>query len=245
MDGLLGLTGEKSSACILGMDVRGKLLSAGEAVITQRGFGRTTVEDVAVRANVTPQVFYEHFQGMGALLRALSANFVEQMTNAIDQATRSGIWKGAPARDLIEIAVRSVMDVVLDRQGLVRALLSHGATDPSLAADLRKIGTHLANRLVAALNECTGIPARPGRTIAFSLLASVAVAHHYILVGDEWSGLSFSKQQLIEETAAMVSSYLGLQPTIAIREETPDAAPTEMIEALKTTEIEVVDKSGS
>src|SRR5688572_1434822 len=219
---------------------RAKLMTAGEAVITQRGFGRTTVEDVAIRANLTPEVFYAHFQGMGALLRALSANFVEQMTNAIDQSTRSGIWKGAPARDLIEIAVRQTMDVVIDRQGLVRALLSHGTTDPSLAADLRKIGTHLATRLVGALNECTAIPARPGRSIAFALLASAAIAHHYILVGDEWSGLSFTKDQLINETATALCAYLGLQPTIAIREESSDdLARTDMVEALKTAEIEV------
>jgi AcrR family transcriptional regulator len=224
---------------------RRSLLVAGEAVIGQRGFARTTVEDVAVRANLDPPVFYSHFQGMGALLRALSANFVEQTTNAIDQATRSGIWKGAPARDLIEIAVRSTMDVVIDRQGLVRALLAHGTTDNALSADLRKIGTHLANRLVTAINECTNRPARPGRSIAFSLLASAAIAHHYILVGDEWSGISFNKEQLIDETATAICAYLGLQPTIAIMEDSsPDLARTDMIEALKTDEIEAVKPNG-
>ena len=71
-------------------------------------------------------------------------------------------------------------------------------------------------------------------------IASVALAHHYILVGDEWSGVSFSKEQLAEEASRAICAYLGLQPTIAFREDMPDGSPTEEIEALGTTEIEIV-----
>jgi AcrR family transcriptional regulator len=217
------------------------LLAAGEAVITEKGFARSTVEEVAERAKLGTDVFHQHFQGMGALLRGLSAMFVEQMITVQEQSTHAGIWKGAPARDVVEVAVRSIIDVVIERKGLVRAFLAHGATDASLGADLRKIGTHLSQRLIGVMAECTNAPARPTRAIAFSLLVSVALAHHYILVGDEWSGVSFTKEQLAEETSRLVCAYLGLQPTISIREETPDAARTEMIEALHTSEIEVVD----
>ena len=219
---------------------RRSLLVAGEAVITEKGFVRSTVEEISERAGVTPAVFYAHFQGMGALLRALSRVFVEQMTNVTDQSTGSGIWKGAAAREVVEVAVRSILDVVIERKGLVRALLTHGATDGSLAADLRTIGTHLSTRLIAVLAECTDVPARPSRAIAFSLLVSVALAHHYILVGDEWSGVAFSREQLAEEASRAICAYLGLQPTFKIRQDMPDGAPTEMIEALGTTEIEVV-----
>ena len=67
----------------------------------------------------------------------------------------------------------------------------------------------------------------------------MALAHHYILVGDEWSGVSFTKEQLTEEAARAICAYLGLEPTIAIRQETPDAAPTELLPAVSTTEVEV------
>lgn len=218
------------------------LLAAGEAVITEKGFARATVEDVSERARLSIDVFHVHFQGMGALLRALSQLFLEQMTTAIGQSTQLGTWKGAPARDVVEVAVRSILDVVIDRKGLVRAFLAHGTTDASLAADLRTAGSHLSQRLILVLAECTNVPARPTRAVAFSLLVAVALAHHYILVGDEWSGVSFSREQLAEETARLVCAYLGLQPTIAIKEEeSPDLAPTEMIEALRTSEIQVVD----
>ncbi len=219
---------------------RRALLAAGEAVITEKGFARATVEEVAARAKVGTDVFYVHFQGMGALLRALSQVFAEQMIGVTDQSTQSGIWKGAAARDVVEVAVRSILDVVIERKGLVRAVLSHGATDPSLGLDLRRIGTHMSERIIAVLAECTNVPARPSRAIAFALLVAAALAHHYILVGDEWSGVSFTKEQLTEEATRAICAYLELEPTIAIRQETPDQAPTEMIEALRTSEVQAV-----
>jgi AcrR family transcriptional regulator len=220
---------------------RRALLVAAEVIITEKGFARTTVDEVAQRSGLSAEIFHAHFQGMGGVLRALSQSFLDQMTTVIDQATRSGIWKGAAARDVVEVAVRSILDVVIERKGLVRAFLAHGATDGSLAADLRHIGTHMSQRVIAVLAECTNVPTRPSRAIAFSLLTAVALAHHYILVGDEWSGVSFTKEQLTEEATRAICAYLGLHPTIQIREDSPDAAPTEMIEALKTSEIQVVD----
>lgn len=212
---------------------RRQILVAGEALISERGFARTTVRDVCERAGVTEDLFRAHFTGMGALLRALSADFVAQMKGLTDQTTGPGIWAGTAARDVVEVAVRSIVDVVLERQGLVRAFLGHGATDPALTADLRGIGTHLTERLVAVLGECTDVPVRPTRAIAFSLLVAASLAHQHVLVGDAWSGVSFSKEQLTEEAARMICAYLGLGPTIAFRDDGADAVPTGAVRAVR------------
>lgn len=224
---------------------RRALLLAGEAVISAKGFAAATPREIEERARLGPGAFEEHFTTTADLLRELSRAFAEQMITVIEQSTRSGIWKGAPARDVVEVAVRSILDVVLDRAGLVRAFLTQGAADPSLAADLRRAGTHLSSRLITVMAECSSAPARPTRAIAFSLLVSAALAHHTILVGDDWSGVSFSKEQLAEETSRLVCAYLGLQPTIAIREETPDAARTGIIAALRPSEIAASDRDPS
>jgi hypothetical protein len=159
------------------------------------------------------------------------------MIAVTDQSTRSGIWKGAAVRDVVEVAVRSILDVVIEQRGLVRAFLAQGATNPAFAADLKRIGTHLSTRLIAVLAECTNVPARPSRAVAFSLLMSVALAHHYVLVGDDWSGVSFTKEQLTEEAARAICAYLGLEPTIAIKDEGGVDARTEMVPAITTGEI--------
>lgn len=212
---------------------RRALLDAGEAVITEKGFRLASADEVAERAKVKPQIFRAHFEDMGELLRALSTSFRESMMTVTTQSTGAGIWKGAPARDVVEVAIRSIVDVVFERRGLVRAFLAEAPNDPSLAEDLREIGTHMSKRVLDVLKECTNVPAAPTRTIAFSLLVPVALAHHYILVGDQWSGVSFTKEQLTEETARAVCAYLGLQPTIAIREESPDMAATAAVRTIR------------
>jgi AcrR family transcriptional regulator len=107
-------------------------MDAGEALIGEKGFVRATVDEISQRAGVTSDVFYGHFAGKGALLRALNERFCDQAMTVTDQATKSGIWTNATARDVVEVAVRSILDVVIDRQGLVRAVLAHGTTDPAL-----------------------------------------------------------------------------------------------------------------
>ena len=187
------------------------LLDAGEREIAARGFARTKVEHVAERAGVSIDVFHAHFAGMGALLRALNVRFVDQMASAVDASTATGSWQGSRARDVVEIAVRTILEVVHDRQGLVRAFLAHGATDRALAAGLRKIGAHMTSRLVIALRECKDAPAPSDRSVGFALQLGVALAHHSILVGDDWAGVPFTKEEIAEEATRVISAYLVSQ----------------------------------
>jgi AcrR family transcriptional regulator len=205
---------------------RDALLAVAEDLIGARGFERSNVGELCRRAGVTEKVFREHFSDMDAVLHALFAAFVVQMHTVTDEATRSGIWKGAAARDVIEVAVRSVIDVILERPALVRAFLTKGDSDPAMMGELRGIGTRLAERLVVVLGECRDVPLQPERSVAFSLLVAVSLAHHYALIGDEWSGTSFTPAQLSEEASRMICAYLGLGPTIRHMGETPDGAPT-------------------
>lgn len=187
------------------------LLDAGEAVIVERGFARTSIDDVAQQAGVSVDVFHAHFAGKGALLRALNDRFVEQMIAAVDASTRTGSWSSSRVRDVVEIAVRTILDVVEERQGLVRAFLAHGATDRALAAGLRKIGSHMTARLVTVLGGCKDAKRSPAsaRSVGFSLLLSVALAHHCILVGEEWAGVGLTRDELTDELATTISAYLA------------------------------------
>jgi AcrR family transcriptional regulator len=218
-------------------NVRAAIVKAAHALIVTRGFIRTTEVDVATKAKVSMEAFHHEFADMNAVLRQLSLAFVEQMVAVTDQSTRGGIWKGAAARDVVEVAVRSIIDVVLTQGELVREILAASARDPAFGEDLGKVGRHLSTRLVAVMSECTNEPLQPSRSLAFSLLlTTVSLAHHHVLVGDDWAGVTFTKQQLTEETARAVCAYLGLQPTIAIKEDDDDLAPTGMVEAIKTSE---------
>ena len=160
-------------------------------------------------------VFYAHFQGKGALLRALNERFVEKVVTTIDDAIPTGVWANARARDILDLAVRSILDVVFEHEGLLRAFLAHGATDRSLAEGLKKIGSRLAERLGRALAETVDGRVVEPRQLALALVLAVGVAHHYVLVGDSWSGEAFSRDELAHETVRAISAYLALDTVTA------------------------------
>lgn len=202
------------------------LLAAGEAVIRQKGFARTTVEDIAARAGVSTDVFHAHFSGKGALLRALCDRWVEQMSTVTTDATRSGIWATSSAAEVVDVAARSAIDAIYDHAPIVRAVLVHGATDPSLTASLRKIGTLLTRRVVKVIKESRrkGDARVEERHVAFCLLTAIALAHHAILVGADSTGVPFDKDELASEASKAIAAYLGPQaPQPAIPPAPPSA----------------------
>jgi AcrR family transcriptional regulator len=190
------------------------LLAAGESVIAQKGFARATVEDIASRAGVDADIFYAHFSGKGALLRALCDRWVTQMSTVTNDATRSGIWATASPSEMIDVAARSAIDAIYDHAHLVRAVLAHGATDGSLAAGLKKIGTLLTRRVVKIIKETkTKNEKHIGeREVAFCLLTAIAIAHHAILVGADSTGHPFTRDDVAAEVSRAIAAYLGVPP---------------------------------
>ena len=186
------------------------LLSAGEAVIREKGFARATVEEIATRAGVSTDVFHAHFTGKGALLRALCDRWIEQMSQITEDATRSGIWATSTGPEVVDIAARSAIDAIYEHAHVVRAVLAHGATDASLRGCLKKIGTLLTKRVAKVLKENKRKEdAHIGdRQISFCLLTAIALAHHAILVGAESTGAPFNKDELASEASAMIAGYL-------------------------------------
>ena len=190
------------------------LLAAGEAAIAEKGFARATVEDIAARAGVSVDVFYAHFSGKGALLRAMCDRWVQQMTTVTNDATRSGIWDTASPSEMIDVAARSAIDAIYDHAPLVRAVLAHGATDASLAAYLKKIGTLLTRRVTKIIKETKAKTQKHigEREVAFCLLTAIALAHHAILVGADSTGHPFSRDEVATEASRAIAAYLGLPP---------------------------------
>lgn len=190
------------------------LLAAGESIITEKGFARANVEDISARAGVSTDVFYAHFSGKGALLRALCDRWVTQMTTVTNDATRSGIWETATPSEMIDVAARSAIDAIYDNAPVVRAVLAHGATDPALAGSLKKIGSLLTRRVVKIIKDSKAKTEKHigEREVAFALLTAISLAHHAILVGADSTGVPFDRDQLATEASRAIAAYLGVPP---------------------------------
>ncbi len=190
---------------------RMSLLAAGEAVIRQKGFEHASVEDIAARAGVSTDVFHAHFGSKGALLRALCDHWIDQMITLTTDATRSGIWATSSAAEVVDVAARSAIDAIYDQAPILRGVLAHAATEPSLRTSLRRIGTLLTRRVTKVIKESRRAEDAhiQERHVAFCLLTAIALAHHAILVGSESSGVPFDKDELASEASRAINAYLG------------------------------------
>ncbi|MBX3233201.1 MAG: helix-turn-helix transcriptional regulator [Labilithrix sp.] len=181
------------------------IMDAAEAVIADRGFNLTTSREVASWAGVSVDVFHAHFADMRALLGALCERLSAQATSVIDDATRPGVWDGKASARPVDLAIRSVVDLLLARAALVRAIFASG--ERALVDELRRVGTHLTVRLTRSLLETDDPPAAP--EVGFAVLLAVSIAHHAIVVGPEWSGVELDRGDVSRRAAAAANAYLA------------------------------------
>lgn len=184
------------------------LLEAGEILINEMGYAAVSDAAIARHAGVTLDVFQAHFANKTALLHALNERFCVQAMNAADEAARNGTWKRAEPREVIEAAIRSALDLVFARSGLVRAVLACG--DERMLDGLRRIGTHFTSRIVSALEETNAGPdERPRQEdVAFALMLVFSLAHHAIVIGTDWTGLDLQANDFYERATRAATAYL-------------------------------------
>jgi len=186
------------------------IMDAAEKLLAHVELGALTEEEIAKAANVSIDVFYAHFTDKRALLETLNERFCAQAIAVTDDATRSGIWDHAGSREVIEIAVRTILDVVLGSAPLVRAVLASG--DPELLDGFRRVGTNVTAKVARVIGEMPGKDKPDQRDVAFVFLLAVSLAHHAIMIGTEWSGVDFDRDDVFERTIFAVRGYLENRP---------------------------------
>jgi AcrR family transcriptional regulator len=186
------------------------ILDAADALIADVGFATVTEAEIATAANVSIDDLRQHFPDKHALLRALNERFCAQAIGVTDDATHSGIWDHATPHDVIEVAVRSILDVVLGRAALVRAVLTSG--DPDLVDGFRRVGANMTARISRVIDQLQAQHKPDQSDVAFAFLIAVSLAHHEIMVGTEWSGVTFLREELYERASRSIRAYLEARP---------------------------------
>jgi AcrR family transcriptional regulator len=67
----------------------GRLTEAAMALFAERGYAKTTVEDIAARAGLTERTFFNHFSDKREVLFAGSDQFVKQIVDVVRAAPKS------------------------------------------------------------------------------------------------------------------------------------------------------------
>lgn len=116
---------------------RQTLMDAGFSLFTSKGYGATTVEDIAQEAGTTRATFYAHFPSRGELLKALLTerlNGILERSRRPDRSRAEGLVKTVElgTREAISDWVRHTAESWPDIHPYIRMGRDASAVDPDI-----------------------------------------------------------------------------------------------------------------
>jgi AcrR family transcriptional regulator len=81
---------KKSSKRLTASARRAQLIDIGREVFAERGYGATSVEEIAARAKVSKPILYDHFGGKEGLYAVIVDRELEYIVSRITEAVASG-----------------------------------------------------------------------------------------------------------------------------------------------------------
>jgi AcrR family transcriptional regulator len=130
-----------------GKERRTQLLDVGRSLFAEKGFGATSIEEIAARAGVTKPVVYEHFGGKEGLYAVVVDREMERLLIGV-----TGALSGGDARELLEQAALAFLVYIEEHPDGFRILVrdspvaSSSGTFASLISDIASQVEHILGR---------------------------------------------------------------------------------------------------
>ena len=100
-------------------DTRQRLYEAAVELIAEQGFSATTVDDIALRANVAKGTVYYNFKSKNDLFEELLRHGIGLLTDAFREAVR-----GLPPREAVGALIRTQLEYIRRYRAFAQLLLS-------------------------------------------------------------------------------------------------------------------------
>jgi AcrR family transcriptional regulator len=118
---------------------RQRLLHAVTTIVAEKGYGPTTVADIAARASVSKKTFYEHFPDKLASFLAAHDVGCEAMLAAVSSASREALHNGADPIEQLRCANRGYLTFLIEEEPYARTFfLETLAAGPEAIARYRR-----------------------------------------------------------------------------------------------------------
>lgn len=193
---------QKSSGRLTAAERRAQLIEVGREVFAERGYGATSVEEIALRAKVSKPILYDHFGGKEGLYAVIVDRELELILGRITQA----VSIGSP-RARLEQATLAYLTYVKERP-LGFAVLLRDAPQKHLSGDLPALMYDLADRIGDVFTDQfqkAGYDPESAPIYAHALVGMVA------FVGQWWTESSdpSSTETIAKHIAAL--AWMGLR----------------------------------
>ena len=184
-----------------GSERRAQLIETGRKAFAEHGYQRTSVEEIAKRANVSKPIIYEHFGGK----EGLYAVIVDREMSYVERRIIEAISSGSP-RERIERASLAFLNYVRDHPDGF-AVLSQDSPLTSSPGTMSSLLHDMADRVgdvfVVALEDA-GYETKAAPIYANALIGMIT------FVGRWWTG---HRKPPVEEIAKHISAlaWMGLR----------------------------------
>jgi AcrR family transcriptional regulator len=196
----------------------GRILDAAEALVSEKGFGDTSVAEVARRAGSSVGAFYTRFRDKDGLLYALYERYLEQAMATADDALDPERWEGIGIARMLDSVVHFLVEIYRERAGLMRVFVVRNHTDAEFGARQERLSHYVSEKLTALLlarRDEIRHP-NPSRAAAFGLTMCLSSIESTVLFGEVRSGtLLLSDRDLASELIRAFIAYLGIDPSQA------------------------------
>ena len=161
---------------------RAQLIEIGREVFAERGYGATSVEEIAARAKVSKPILYDHFGGKEGLYAVVVDREMEYILNRMAEA----VTIGSP-RARLEKATLAYLTYVRERpQGF--AVLLRDAPQQQLNGSMPALMYELADRIGDVFTEQfreAGYDPKSAPIYAHALVGMVAFVGQWWTEGDK------------------------------------------------------------
>ena len=186
---------KKSKGRLTAAARRAQLIEIGREVFAERGYGATSVEEIATRAKVSKPILYDHFGGKEGLYAVVVDRELEHIVNRISKAVASG-----SPRARLEQATLTYLTYVQERP-LGFAVLLRDAPQQQRSGEMPALMYDLADRVGDVFTEQfreAGYDPKSAPVYAHALVGMVA------FVGQWWT--ESNKPPSVESVASHIAA---------------------------------------
>src|SRR3954469_21221768 len=152
-----------------GRERREQLVQIGRALFAEKGYGGTSIEEIAARAKVSKPVVYEHFGGKEGLYAVVVDR---EMSALLDRLTRV-LSAGQHPRELVEQAALALLTYIEEEADGFR-ILSRDSTSGAFSSLLNDLANQVEYVLVREFGQ-RGITTKHAAMYAQMLVGMVAL----------------------------------------------------------------------
>jgi AcrR family transcriptional regulator len=197
-------TGVRDPVQARGIRTKEKIIEAGTALFSQRGYHNVTADEIARAAGVSVGTFYSYFSDKRDLFLTVVHNFFIQCDDVVVQAVDASTSVGrAGAFSLIMEMINLLVSVHRAASPLLSEILKMSLADGEVERRLDDVDERIMAVIERALVR-TGMDERRAAAVAFVIYQAGEGVIHQVALGRH----RIDEEAVLSELARLFSSYV-------------------------------------